>query len=53
MGQNYGQLGAGGKMMVDKLISKRSGHLEKISKKLLPKVRRKEIERLRKAKEAK
>ena len=48
-GQNYASLNPGAKMTVDKIIQKKMAMVGRISKKLLPKIRKKEMERLKRA----
>ena len=48
-GQNYASLSPGAKMSVDRIIQKKMAMVGKISKRLLPKIRKAEIERLKKA----
>ena len=46
-GQNYASLNPGAKITVDKIIQKKMAMVGRISKKLLPKIRKKEMERLK------
>jgi len=48
-GENYKQLSYSGKMSVDKLVDKRSGVIDKLAKRLLPKVRKAEMARVKAA----
>ena len=48
-GENYKQLSFSGKMSVDKLVDKRSGVIDKLAKRLLPKVRKAEMARVKAA----
>ena len=48
-GQNYASLKPGAKISVDRIIQKKMAMVGKISKKLLPKIRKKEMERLKRA----
>ena len=48
-GQNYDSLTPGSKMNVDRIIQKKSAVIGKIAKRLMPKLRKKEMERLSKA----
>jgi len=48
-GQNYASLSPGAKMSVDRIIQKKMAMVGKISKRLLPKIRKAEMERLKKA----
>jgi len=48
-GENYASLNPGAKMTVDKIIQKKMAMVGKIAKRMLPKVRKKEMERLKKA----
>lgn len=47
LGMNYADLSASQKMQIDQKVAKRKGMIEKIARKILPAVRRKEIERYR------
>ena len=49
MGENYKNLSPSQKISVDKIIEKKGGQIDKIAKRLLPKIRKKELERLKKA----
>jgi hypothetical protein len=49
LGANYAELSASQKKMVDGLVAKKAGMLDRISRKMLPKVRRDEMERLKRA----
>ena len=51
-GENYKQLSYSGKMSVDKLVDKRSGVIDKLAKRLLPKVRKAEMARVKAARSA-
>ena len=48
-GQNYANLTPGSKMSVDRIIQKKSAVIGKLAKRLMPKLRKKEMERLSKA----
>ena len=48
-GENYNKLSASQKIQVDQLIQKKASSVERIAKRLLPMVRKKEIERIRSA----
>ena len=48
-GQNYDSLTPGSKMGVDRIIQKKAAVIGKIAKRLMPKLRKKEMERLSKA----
>jgi len=48
-GENYKQLSFSGKMSVDKLVDKRSSVIDKLAKRLLPKVRKAEMARVKAA----
>jgi hypothetical protein len=48
-GQNYDSLTPGSKMSVDRIIQKKAAVIGKIAKRLMPKLRKKEMERLSKA----
>ena len=48
-GENYASLNPGAKMTVDKIIQKKMAMVGKIAKRMLPKVRKKEMERLKRA----
>lgn len=48
-GENYKQLSYSGKMSVDKLVDKRSSVIDKLAKRLLPKVRKAEMARVKAA----
>jgi hypothetical protein len=52
-GKDYKDLGRAEKITVDKLVAKRSGIIDKLAKRLLPKVRKAEVERLRAARSTK
>ena len=46
-GENYATLSTGGKIQIDKMIEKKRGSVAKIAKKLLPKMMKKEKERIK------
>ena len=48
-GQNYAKLSPGSKMSVDRIIQKKAGVIPRLAKRLLPKMRKREMERLKKA----
>ena len=48
-GSDYQKLSASEKITIDKLVAKKSAVIQKLAKKLLPKVRKQEIERLQQA----
>jgi nicotinic acid mononucleotide adenylyltransferase len=48
-GSDYSALSASEKISIDKLVAKKSAIIKKLAKKLLPKVRKAEIERLKRA----
>ena len=48
-GENYKSLSISGKISVDKLVAKRSGVIDKLAKRLLPKVRKAEMARVKAA----
>lgn len=48
-GAEYSSLGAAEKITIDKLVAKKSAVIQKLAKRLLPKVRKAEIERLKQA----
>jgi hypothetical protein len=52
-GTDYSALSASEKITIDKLVAKKSAIIQKLAKKLLPKVRKKEIERLKQARGSK
>ena len=47
-GQNYAKLSPGSKMSVDRIIAKKASVIPKLAKRLLPKLRKAEMERLKK-----
>ena len=51
-GKKYGQLSIGQKEMVDKKIAKKPGLVKKIARKVLPKIKAKEKDRIKKARSA-
>ncbi len=52
-GANYASLSPGAKMSVDRIIQKKMSMIGKISKRLMPKIRKAEIERLKSARDNK
>jgi hypothetical protein len=52
-GADYSALSASEKITIDKMVAKKSAVIQKLAKKLLPKVRKAEIERLKQARSAK
>lgn len=52
-GENYANLSYSQKMTVDKLVSKHSAKIEKLAKRLLPKIRKAEIARVQAARSSK
>jgi len=52
-GSDYSALSASEKITIDKLVAKKSAVIQKLAKKLLPKVRKAEMERLKQARTAK
>jgi hypothetical protein len=48
-GQNYAKLSPGSKMSVDRIIQKKAGVIPKLAKRLMPKMRKREMERLKTA----
>ena len=52
-GKSYGQLGRAEKITVDKLVQKKSALIDRIAKRLLPKVRKAEVKRLAAARSTK
>jgi nicotinic acid mononucleotide adenylyltransferase len=53
LGANYANLTPSAKIQVDKRLEKKKGMIAKLAKRLLPKVRKAEVERLQKARKAK
>jgi hypothetical protein len=52
-GENYTALSASEKITVDKLIATKSSVIERLAKRLMPKIRKNEIERIRQARQSK
>jgi len=52
-GKNYKELSAAEKMTIDKLVAKKSAVIDKLAKRLMPKVRKAEVERLSRARSIK
>tara|TARA_B100000519_G_scaffold26146_1_gene18368 strand:- start:975 stop:4088 length:3114 start_codon:yes stop_codon:yes gene_type:complete len=48
-GQNYAKLSPGSKMSVDRIIQKKAGVIPTLARRLLPKMRKREMERLKRA----
>ena len=48
-GQNYAKLSPGSKMSVDRIVQKKASVIPKLARRLLPKMRKREMERLKKA----
>jgi nicotinic acid mononucleotide adenylyltransferase len=48
-GANYANLSSSDKISVDRLIAKKSGAIAKLAKRLIPKIRKQELERVKKA----
>ncbi len=51
-GENYAKLPASQKIAIDKMISKRSGMIDKFAKRMLPQVRKKEMARIQQARKS-
>ena len=52
-GKNYSALSASEKITIDKLVAKKSAIIQRLAKKLLPQVRKSEMERLKQARSSK
>jgi len=49
MGENYKNLSPAQKISIDKIVERKKGQIDKMAKRLMPKVRKAEVERLKKA----
>ena len=51
-GSNYANLSVGDKMAIDRMIAKKASVIQKLAKRLIPKIRKQEIERVKQARQS-